>query len=101
MHGNVAEWCHDWYLSDYSESKPSAKGIERVVRDGHCFSVLNQCRSANRSRFDPNWAARGLGFGWCLVIDFNYTAASRIGLARSILSIRLGEFTAAHISLRC
>ena len=38
MHGNVAEWCRDWYMKDYSGSKPSTQGIERVIRGGHYFS---------------------------------------------------------------
>lgn len=54
MHGNVLEWCKDWYNSD-------KKG--RVLRGGSWFDG-NECslRSSFRRRITP--AARGLSLGF-------------------------------------
>lgn len=66
MHGNVWEWCSDWYEDTYSYSAepvinplgPSS-GTERVCRGGCLHAVATACRSANRS---PGQAYNGLGF---------------------------------------
>jgi len=56
MHGNVAEWCHDYYLEDYYRNSPERnpagpdKGKLRVIRGGAWNSTLNVCRSGYRSR---------------------------------------------------
>jgi len=67
MHGNVAEWCSDWYTSNtyYMTSvDPTgpANGRNRVVRSGSWFSAPDQCRSAARFRHDPNQPSELLGF---------------------------------------
>ena len=64
MHGNVYEWCSDWYgeYDEYSVTDPSglATGLKRVKRGG-CFGTgAGIIRSANRvsdvpsSRHDIN-----------------------------------------------
>ncbi len=56
MHGNVAEWCHDWYADNYYQSSPAknpqgpAKGAERVLRGGAWNNTANACRSTYRSK---------------------------------------------------
>jgi len=56
MHGNVAEWCHDYYLEDYYLNSPEKNppgpdnGKLRVIRGGAWNSTLNVCRSGYRSR---------------------------------------------------
>ena len=58
MHGNVSEWCNDWYSEDYykksSERDPKGPetGKERVLRGGSWDSTAQSCRSAYRSS-DP------------------------------------------------
>ena len=57
MHGNVWEWCHDWFAG-YSDNKaldPRGElvGHRRVSRGGGNFSPAADCCSAHRERFVP------------------------------------------------
>jgi len=68
MHGNVSEWCNDWYAADYYGQSPPADppgpaaGSGRVQRGG-CWDVSpSQCRSAYRSRSAPARRYDGSGF---------------------------------------
>jgi len=56
MHGNVFEWCSDWYRDSYSglaETDPEGApgGAYRVLRGGSWASPPWHCRSAYRHRF--------------------------------------------------
>lgn len=54
MHGNVSEWCLDWF-GDYPRGRASdpigpPPGKFRVVRGGHWNSREKNCRSASRGK---------------------------------------------------
>ncbi len=60
VHGNVREWCHDWYGSDYGSDATDPWGSEpssyRVWRGGGWDDQPRYIRAAYRGTDDP-WAA--------------------------------------------
>ena len=56
MHGNVWEWCTDWYgeqLTNGTDPAGAASGTDRVIRGGHWYDDIN-CRVANRYHDIPS-----------------------------------------------
>jgi len=68
MHGNVWEWCLDWFSEDYYSKSPESNpqgpdgGSSRVYRGGSWSSSPQDCRSAYRLFNPPSNRINYLGF---------------------------------------
>jgi sulfatase modifying factor 1 len=67
MHGNVWEWCHDWYGKDYPKDNTidpmgQSVGKERVLRGGCWSDDAKELRSANRFKLTPDYRSDFTGF---------------------------------------
>ncbi len=75
MHGNVLEWCQDWYDEYYYFESPAAdpqgpaRGMLKVARGGCWMSRMTECRAAARMGLPPEHKAANLGFRVVLVHD--------------------------------
>lgn len=65
MHGNVWEWCSDWFgtypTSVQTNPTGAATGTYRVPRGGGISNVAYRCRSANRGIYTPDYSSITIG----------------------------------------
>jgi len=72
IHGNVYEWCSDWYGGTYYDDckakgtvlNPAgpATGLYRVIRGGSWNNLAENCRSANRNGSNPGSRSSDVSF---------------------------------------
>jgi formylglycine-generating enzyme required for sulfatase activity len=74
MHGNVLEWCSDWWSEEYYAHSPEADpegpnhGWHRVVRGGSFSQFAADCRSAARLGRAPGSRLNTVGFRVAITI---------------------------------
>jgi formylglycine-generating enzyme required for sulfatase activity len=69
MHGNVWEWCLDYWHENYDGAptdgrswKTAGDTGDRVLRGGSWYLIATYCRSAYRFKYSPDSRYIGIGF---------------------------------------
>ena len=67
MHGNVWEWCLDWWVGSspggsLTDPWGPSSGSYRVMRGGRWCGVASACCSVSRSYYRPGGRGYGIGF---------------------------------------
>lgn len=78
MHGNVWEWCQDWYDGGPRRAVGGPKtGTMKVMRGGSWQNHARLCRSASRESMTPTY--RGPASGLRVVLEVGWGATSPAG----------------------
>ncbi|MCL2004825.1 MAG: formylglycine-generating enzyme family protein [Planctomycetaceae bacterium] len=73
MHGNLREWCLDWFdnypSGAVTDPMGPDRGSYRVLRGGCWSDFVEFCRSGSRSHCDPAYRYYGFGLRLALVLE--------------------------------
>ncbi len=98
MHGDVCEWCADWFARGYYAMAPvdnptgPTEGSQRVNRGGGWTQTPRHCRSAIRLSYRPGICHRNLGFRLAASIDVAAVLASKAKQTNSIPPLAKAPF---------
>ena len=91
MHGNVEEWCSDWYGEKYYSESPRDNPLGpgsssyRLLRGGSWFYSAQESRAAFRDGDNPD--ERGNGFGFRVGVS----VGRRLEITEKLLAESLGK----------
>ncbi|MBO4545877.1 MAG: SUMF1/EgtB/PvdO family nonheme iron enzyme, partial [Verrucomicrobia bacterium] len=99
MHGNVLEWCSDWYGA-YSDSevldpRGPSMGTEHVTRGGGWDHTAWTCRSAFRDKNELNYSYVSVGFRVALAKSSDFelrTSKEDASTAVHMIAVTPGSF---------
>jgi len=100
MHGNVWEWCHDWY-AEYPDGEAvdyagPETGEVRALRSGGCHGRGRFCRSANRIFSTPDERTPFFGFRVALTAAADRHRATTVGFDGESIAVDYGAFLSKH-----
>jgi len=70
MHGNVNEWCHNWFAFDVPDDLGIRDSrVTRSMRGGSWYDNPWDCRAASRYHAQPSSIESNMGFRVVLTVD--------------------------------
>ncbi len=102
MHGNVYEWCLDWWQTNLTAGAVSdpvgpAEGTARILRGGGRDSGGGDCRSAYRTGWPSQCAGPSVGLRVCALPPGEVAAPVRREPARREACVKLEEAASSYL----